>query len=253
MVAERILLLYDNKTILQRMVAESETWKITILDCDPVAFLAFGSLNGVADNTVCAIQHQSSTMLTLLNQARAKYPTAGIIILTGEQITGSTRALLLLSGADACFDDDVSSVEVVAMIQSLRRRGSAFLRHAADVSALPHAVGANSLDAIADMDVEAEPSATGNWHLHNDGWSLVTPRGNSIAMTRNERHIMQKLFAQFPKVVGRQELFADSQMSERYVSLLISRMRNKSKQLGEDLPVRAVRGQGYVFLGGSQG
>jgi len=240
MLTERILLLYDNQALLQKVIAESGMWKISILECDPMAHLSFGSLEGSGGDTVYAVHYQAHTMLTLLNQARAKFPAAGIIILTSESVSGPTRGLLLLSGADACFDEGVSSVEVIATIQALRRRESAFLRKSFDAKKIDKA-------GVVTTEPVTEP-----WQLCNDGWSLQTPRGHSISMTGNERFIMQKLLENFPKVVSREALSTEREMSERYISLLISRMKRKAKLLGEDLPVRAIRGQGYVFLGMNQ-
>jgi len=240
MATERILLLYDKETMLQKMIAESNIWKIPILNVDSVAYLSFGSLDTAETDAVCAVHYQPQTMLTLLNQSRAKFPTAGIVLLTSEHLTGPTRGLLLFSGADACFDDAASLVEIFAAIQALRRRGHAFLRETL------------ASKGREPTDTDKIESTVGQWRLHNDGWSLLTPRGNSIAMTRSERHIMQKLFDHSPKVVGREDLFDERDMSDRNIALLISRMKRKTKLMGEDLPVRAIRGQGYVFLGASR-
>ncbi|HRL20587.1 MAG TPA: winged helix-turn-helix domain-containing protein [Alcaligenes sp.] len=238
MTVERVFLLYDDAAMLHKIVAESGQWGVhmqTLGSMDECLSVA----RSEPAELVCALRFQADSVFLYVNRLRADFPAAGIIILRGENVAGLERGHLLLVGADACFDASALPVEVVASIQALRRRGRALRQ---------------SLQAAVTSMPEAHAAATvqQDWDLHENGWRLQTPRGHSIMLTRGERRIMLVLFSACPETVERDRLFATDpgrELPARSVDVLISRLKRKLASVGEELPIRSVRGEGYAFVG----
>jgi DNA-binding response OmpR family regulator len=150
----------------------------------------------------------------------------GIVMLTGRNAS-SDRIRGLNEGADAYLSKPVVLEELVATLHSLARR----LRKAAPVDV-----------------------SQGQWHLDSNGWCLISPTGRSIALTHPERQVLIVL-TKSPGIPVTHEVLIDALTDKSYdfdphrLSMLIYRLRSKiAGQTGESLPVRAVRGAGYVML-----
>lgn len=162
-----------------------------------------------------------------LRRNAAGTPVPGIVMLTGH---GSPRDISrgLGGGADLYlvkpFDPDV----LAAGLYSLRRR---------------LAPGA-----------AAEP-ARARWLLLAGGWSLCGPNGQSLALTEQERAFLQRLFASPAEPVDRDALIAvltdePWDFDPHRLEVLVHRLRGRVKDaVGLALPVRAVRGAGYLLVG----
>lgn len=194
--------------------------------------------NRIVNAVRCRSEHRSLQ----LNELRSEYPTAGIVVLTEETVFGPERASLLFAGADACFDSSVLALEVVASLQALWRRGYAFTRASQDEPMLE-----------VDNQISVCDSDDKRWGLKDDGWLLLTPSGREIGLTPTERHLLQVLMANCPHPVERKELVIKPRPGEtgRYVDVQISRIKQKLEATGERLPIRSIRGYGYVFVGSS--
>lgn len=138
------------------------------------------------------------------------------------------RVTTMLNGADAYLVKPVELRELIATLISVHRRVS----------------GAQAPDA--------KPA---RWVLADNGWSITTPGGREVPLTPSERTVMQCLFAQPDRTVSRDDLFAalghsfDSYLDHR-LDMLFSRLRRKVRDdFGESLPVRAVRGVGFILKG----
>ncbi|MBO9664657.1 response regulator [Dokdonella sp.] len=92
------------------------------------------------------------------------------------------------------------------------------------------------------------------WRLSESGWRLHAPSGRSIAVNLLERRLLTRLLAAGGEPVGHDELIADlSTVAENFdrhrLEIVIHRLRRKAdRQLGLSLPLRAVRGVGYMML-----
>lgn len=244
MTVEQIFLLYDDKASLQQIALESEQWGVkvqTVETMDQCLSLA----HSTSAERVFALMCQADNVFLHINRLRMDFPAAGVLVVRCDKMAGLERGHLLLAGADACFDQDALPVEVVACVQALRRRGYALQRSLQTVLAEPAKAGPVS------QKTELEPELQ-LWDLMENGWTMLTPRGHSVMLTRGERRIVQVLFAVSPQTVERDRLFPLEEGREataRSVDVLISRLKRKITAMGEELPIRAVRGEGYAFVG----
>jgi len=154
----------------------------------------------------------------------------GIVMLTGR---GASRDMAhgLGQGADVYlvkpFDPDV----MTAALLSLRRRLTA---------------------AAAAAPASEEPPA--GWSLQAGGWRLRAPNGTTLELSATERAFLQPLFATPETPVDRETLIAgltdapwdfDPHRLEVLAHRLRTRVRSAS---GQALPLRAVRGAGYLLV-----
>ena len=91
------------------------------------------------------------------------------------------------------------------------------------------------------------------WALDRQGWSLASPSGASIALNQAERQFMAVLVASPGTPVARDVLIArltgDAETFDPHrLEMLVYRLRQKCREAcGEELPLRAIRGMGYLF------
>jgi two-component system response regulator PhoP len=90
------------------------------------------------------------------------------------------------------------------------------------------------------------------WRIEANGWRLVAPNGNVIALSQAERAVLQKLEAA-DKPVSREELVSElDELIEEFdpgrLDMLIHRLRRKAEtKAGRELPLSAVRKTGYML------
>lgn len=244
MTVEQIFLLYDELTGLQHIAREAEQWGVRVQIVGTIGqCLSLASAAGV--QAAFALSCQADKVFLHINRLRVVFPAAGIIVVRRDKMAGMERGHLMLAGADACFDREALPVEVVACVQALRRRGYALRQSVA--LAEPNC----SKEALVVSKTGPE-SDSSLWELMEDGWTLLTPRGQPVMLTRGERRIVLALFALSPQTVARVRLFLPEEKGGaqvRSVDVVISRLKRKLWALGEELPIRSVRGQGYAFVG----
>lgn len=160
----------------------------------------------------------------------------GIIMLTARGQT-EDRVRALLGGADMYLVKPVDLRELVASIGSLARR-----LHLNGLTGAPEGAG----------DGRAQGSVR-SWSLSPDGWTLFDPEGSSMPLTAQERGFLQCLWARAGEAVSREDL-AVALGGDPYeydfhrLDTLVSRLRRKATGAGMALPLRAVRGTGYLFI-----
>ncbi len=155
-------------------------------------------------------------------QLRASGPI-GIIMLTG-QASDSAQIHGLGVGADVYLAKPIEIGVLTATINSLARR------------------------------LQMTPQVgSAHWTLASADWQLVSPEGEGVELTSNERLVLKRLFVAAGEVVSREELVAglgedDWAFDPHRLEMLIHRLRRKVEQTtGDVLPLRAVRGRGYVL------
>lgn len=158
----------------------------------------------------------------------------GIIMLTARSHTDD-RIRALQGGADAFVQKPVALQELTAVIHSVARR----------------------LHRPGERDLAAAPSPTMSWTLADDGWVLNGLPDISLHLSAQERAFLQCLWQQMGEVVSRESLvqvLADDPEQYDYhrLDMLVSRLRRKLAALGATLPLRSVRGQGYVVVATSE-
>ena len=105
-----------------------------------------------------------------------------------------------------------------------------------------------------DGPTSSPPARTDTWRLGPGDSALLTPKGASISLTPGEGAVLRRLMATRGHQVPRDTLIATltndtSAFHPHRLEMLIHRLRVKVvDHSGERLPVRAVRGEGYVLL-----
>ncbi len=155
-------------------------------------------------------------------------PQSGIVMLTGRgAVADMTRGLR--QGADLYLVKPLDVELLAAALDTLRRR----LRP-------------------TPTPVEASVPA-GSWQLADDGWTLLSPHRRALALTDAERGLLGQLFAHRGTPVDRETLIAavtDSpwDFDPHRLEVLVHRLRTRvASGLDAQLPLRAVRGQGYLL------
>lgn len=149
----------------------------------------------------------------------------GIVMLTGYD-SGPDRMRGLRAGADAYLPKPVDMEEVVTTLHNLARW------------VVP----------------DANPVQTrSQWRLDERGWCILAPSGVEIEMNLAERQVMAMLAAAAGVPVQREILIARLvknayDFDPHRLEMLVHRLRKKCQRLAEEeLPLRAVRGIGYVL------
>lgn len=162
---------------------------------------------------------------SIATHLRRLSPRVGIVMLTGLD-SAAERMRGLRAGADAYLSKPVDMEEVVATLCNLARW------------VVPEA--------------GAAPTRT-NWRLDERAWCIVSPGGVEIEMNLAERQVVSMLAAAAGVPVQREALIAGLvknayDFDPHRLEMLVHRLRKKCQQLAqEELPLRAVRGIGYVL------
>ncbi len=150
-------------------------------------------------------------------------PQLGIVMLTGRAAVND-MALGLRQGADVYLLKPHDHALMVAALQSVMRR------------------------------VQRDPPPDrSDWRLSKDGWTLHGPDRRGLALTEQERGLLTALFADRGQPVDREVLIASLtehplDFDPHRLEVLVHRLRSRvSSTLDQPLPLRAVRGQGYML------
>jgi len=156
--------------------------------------------------------------------------SVGIVMLTARG-RSDDMARGLSTGADMYLVKPVDMDVLAAGIDSLRRRMSTTNRAAATSEPIPV------------------------WSLTAGGWKLRAPDGLELLLAEGERAFLQPLLAQAGQTVDRDTLIQGltddpDGFDPHRLEVLLHRLRTRvKKQTGRELPLRAVRGSGYQWLG----
>lgn len=148
-----------------------------------------------------------------------------ILMLTGlREVPDHVRGLT--HGADAYLAKPVAEDLLLATVQSLIRR----------------------------LDAPPTREKGCSWHADVDGWRLVAPNGRTLDLVAFERALMGVLLSNAGTPVSREALIAcllgndDGDFDPHRLEMIIHRLRRRASSAFEiELPLRAVRGVGYLF------
>lgn len=170
--------------------------------------------------------------LDVARRLRAASPI-GIVMLTGRGIQHE-RVLGLRESADAWLgkpvDIDVLAATLVSVGRRLCQESAAMA-----ISATP-------------------PSPAGGWQVDAAAWKLMAPDGQALDLNLPEKLLLSELFAHAGEPVARERLIAcisstPAEFDPHRLDMLLHRLRRRVlEKLGAGLPVRAVRGCGYVAV-----
>jgi DNA-binding response OmpR family regulator len=162
----------------------------------------------------------------------------GIIFLTARGARHD-RLIGLEAGADAY---PVKPVDMDELTLLIRRLGQRYVGR-------PSA-GAAPADA-------RRPRAPG-WQFQDDTLTLLPPSGQPLRLTLTEWQLLRALAVRQGQVCSRAELgralnMLPDEWDPHRLEVIISRLRTKaSLQSGLELPLRTLRGVGYVWTGGEK-
>lgn len=147
-----------------------------------------------------------------------------ILMLTGlSEVPDHIRGLS--NGADAYLSKPVPEDLLIATVESLVRR----------------------LDSPA-------RGPLGHWHVDADGWRLVAPNGRMLDLVPFERALLGELLVNPGTPVSRETLIDllrgddEADFDPHRLEMIIHRLRRRvSNAVETELPLRAVRGIGYLF------
>lgn len=179
-------------------------------------------LNGRPDIVVLDIGLPDESGLEVARHLRAT-SALGIILLTSRTaVADRVRGLDL--GADAYLPKPIDPDVLCATVRSLARR------------------------------LQPPAERAPRWALEADGWRLDAPHGAALPLSSSERAVLQRLFATPGVPVPRDALIAgltdDAYTFDPHrLDMLVHRLRRKLTEAGLPvLPLRAVRGVGYVLV-----
>lgn len=165
-----------------------------------------------------------------------KNTNAWIIVLhSGKTI--EERLAAYGSGADISLAKPVDVRELAALIASMFDRIE---------TAKPQQAAQQAPQETAGGD---EGSA---WKLLRNEWSLVTPKGDNIALTAKEFDFLLSLVLQSTAIVTRQYIlkilgYQPNEQGNRALESLIYRLRRKTEACGYGFPIKTYRGVGYCL------
>lgn len=97
------------------------------------------------------------------------------------------------------------------------------------------------------------------WTLDVRRHQLTSPEGKVIGLTQTETRLLAKILHNAPYESDRLSLLEimtgqrdDDPRAHRSLEVTLSRLRTRSRQLGETLPIKASRNVGYTFLGAAK-
>lgn len=146
---------------------------------------------------------------------------AGLIMVTAR--TGEQDRLMGLQyGADSYLGKPINLRELEAIVRNLHRR------------------------------LKEGGSAQEQWTFNADDWTLSSPDSETVTISAAEYLVLACLTEDPGRPVGREDLFAclgkvDPAPDDRSLDVLLSRLRRKFSVSSYTLPIRSVRGIGYVF------
>ena len=154
----------------------------------------------------------------------------GIVMLTDADCRHAPIQALT-SGADFYLHKPLDANLLTAMLRSLSRR----------------LIRAPSHGAIADH------APARGWQLEADGWRLSSPHGDVVALTTAEHSLVNVLAKENGRIITREALIEAMahnvyDFDPHRLEMTIHRLRRKTYNVtGETLPLRTVRGRGYLL------
>lgn len=152
----------------------------------------------------------------------------GIVMFIGQDLR-QAPIQAFKSGADFYLAKPADTDLLTAALHSLGRR----------LNCAPHAV--------------ADHAPAHGWRLEADGWRLSSPNGGVVALTPAEHYIVRVLAAENGRLVSRETLIEaiahnTYDFDPHRLEMTIHRLRRKAFAItGETLPLRTVRGKGYLL------
>lgn len=154
----------------------------------------------------------------------------GIVFVTARSLR-EERLEGLASGADAYL---VKPVDMDELMLILKRLATRFAQDDASTATI-------------------KAAGAGGWQLDPFNGFLLAPNQTRLRLSMNEQQVFKALLARVGEVCRTGELalaigFNPDEVDKHRIEVIVSRLRSKvERECGLTLPVRSVRGQGYVL------
>ena len=155
-----------------------------------------------------------------------------IIMLTARS-TLDDKLAGLKSGADFYLVKPIDCSELAATITNLFAR----------LDAAP---------AVSELESLRESDTLEQWKLERKGWTLITPRGDSIKLTSKEFEFIASLSMRSNTIVARRDIlkildYPSTEQASHALESMIYRLRKKIEEAGCEFPVKTSHGTGYCL------
>lgn len=184
------------------------------------------------DGVPIVVLHASpATALLGVARLRSLLPSAWLIVVS-EFADKVSRTSAMLAGADTCAEATLDSLELAAtVLAAVRRREPRPAKRK-----MPPPIG--------------ERHQSKAWSLTNDGWTLNAPDGTALELNQIEREIMSDLLENSDQPLLRSSHRANgvNDRVSRSLDVAVSRLRKKAAEHSIRLPIKSIRGVGYVFV-----
>lgn len=197
-------------------------------------------LAGSYDLVLLDVQLPDDSGFAIAKHLRSLSPAIGIVMLTG-LADNADRMRGLEAGVDAYLSKPVELEELVATLRNLARR----------IGERKTGAGEPATAVAGKAGNAAAPASA--WCLDEHGWRICSPGGGEALLTLAERQVMSLLAARPGVPVSREELIGrltgdTYDFDPHRLDMLIHRLRRKClQQCGMALPLKTVRGVGYVL------
>jgi DNA-binding response OmpR family regulator len=222
----RVLLLEDDELLRDRVLVPSlKQFGFQVEGIGSAAELERRIQQQAPDIVVLDVGLPDGNGFDVARQLRAERAGVGIVMLTARGET-TDRIRGLSEGADAYLSKPVDIDLLAATLHSLARR----LRSPATSATNPR------------------------WRLDAGGWCLLSPAGQTVALTQLESRVLAPLLQSPNTLITRDALIGALTINihaydPHRLDSMIHRLRKKVLNvLGTPLPLNAVQGQGYVFV-----
>lgn len=186
--------------------------------------------------------------LTILQDIRAQF-AGGIVILSGNP-DHHDRVVALELGADDFISKSQQPREILARLRAVARRFVGRTTVESVSQTMPPAS-----DHVTMLPPASSPPQSPPWDINNRRRELHAPGGKLVRLTAMEFEVLAYLAARSGETVSRDELSTAVLRREfapldRSLDNLVTRVRVALKPfLGTKVPIKSIRGVGYVFVG----
>ena len=192
-------------------------------------------------SAVILLDAPSNQISMLVAQVRPMFRYACLVAVSDE-FGRNLKVNVMLMGADVCLDRTAGAFEFAAVLLATSRYWLVQDRHKR-----------HGERAMLDSPSVAphHPLPAKQWRLAAQDRELVSPCGKTLKLSGIERKLMQQFFSRpAGAVVGAADIAGDSDtpVASARLNAVANRLKQKALAKAVVLPIRNVRGEGYVFF-----
>lgn len=164
------------------------------------------------------------------------------VIISSARGEKSDRLKGLKTGADAYLVKPIDFEELILLIENIYDR-IAIIKNSPFQPNDPLTLNLNSSDANQHQ----------QWVLNKKHWQLISPKSDTISLTKSEFDLLMTLFTNQSNTVTKKTIITNlgqhiDSYDFRRLEILIRRLRKKVKETsGLDLPIKTIHAVGYAF------